>query len=359
MPGARLCPPVCHLVPPSRRRSALATLFTGLGLATLLTAALGLCSGSVSVPFEDLAAALTGGLPDANYHQQIIVDLRLPRVLLALLVGASLACAGAAMQGLFRNPLADPGLVGVASGAAFGAVMVIVLSDLLQTPNALTPYLLPIGSFAGGLAAAGIAIRLSRHLGETRTATLLLAGLAINAITGAGIGLLIQVAGDTALREATFWLFGSLSKVGWTELAIAGPILLAILIWLPREARALNILLLGEAEAAHLGVPVERFKRRVTTLIVLAVAASVALAGVIGFVGLIVPHLLRLVSGADHRILLPASALAGGILLTLADVAARTAMPPAEVPIGILTALIGGPFFLFLLVRLRGRTELW
>ena len=325
----------------------------------MLAAVLGLVSGSVAIPAGEVLDALTGADSGQGRFSQIVLDLRLPRVLLALLVGAGLATSGAAMQGLFRNPLADPGLVGVASGAALAAVTVIVLGGQWRLSPTLVPYLVPIGAFGGGLAAAAIAVRLSNHVGETRTATLLLAGLAINAIAGAGVGLLIQMAGDTALREATFWLFGSLSKGGWRELSVAGPILLLTLFWLPREARALNVLLLGEAEATHLGIHVERLKLRVTALIVVAVATSVALAGIIGFVGLIVPHLLRLLCGPDHRILLPASALAGGALLAMADVLARTAMSPVEIPIGILTALIGGPFFLMLLIRLRGRTELW
>jgi iron complex transport system permease protein len=335
-------------------------LFAVLFALALAAATLGLFSGEIEVRLDDLIASLgvTGAVADPTAIS-VLRDLRLPRVLLALSVGAALACAGAAMQGLFRNPLADPGLVGVASGAALAAVATIVGSRSLALPGAWLPFATPVAAFVGGLLAAGLAARLASHEGYTRTATLLLAGLAINAIAGAGIGLLTQIAGDAALREAMFWLFGSLAKSGWTEFLVAAPLLAVVLILLPREARALNALLLGESEAAHLGVDVEALKRRVTLLIVLAVAVCVALAGVIGFVGLIVPHLLRLLLGPDHRALLPAAALGGAALLGFADLAARTWMAPAELPVGILTALIGGPFFLGLLIQLRGKVEAW
>ncbi|MGQ0697972.1 MAG: FecCD family ABC transporter permease [Panacagrimonas sp.] len=334
--------------------------FAGLAAAVILAALFGMTTGTMNIPLSALWQALRSPADSANLAiSSVIWDLRLPRTILALLVGSALACAGAAMQGLFRNPLADPGLVGVASGAALAAVAAIVIGRGLDLPPRWTPFLIPVASFVGGLAAASLAARLASVDGYTRTATLLLAGLAINAIAGAGIGLLIQIAGDTALREATFWLFGSLAKSGWPELSVAAPILLLVLFLLPREARALNTLLLGEAEAAHLGVNVEALKRRVTALIVLAVAVCVALAGVIGFVGLIVPHLLRLVLGPDHRGILPGAALGGAALLGFADIAARTWLSPAELPVGILTALIGGPFFLVLLLRLRTRVDTW
>lgn len=263
------------------------------------------------------------------------------------------------MQGLFRNPLADPGLVGVSSGAALAAVAAIVFASSITVETKWVPLLTPAASFVGGLLAAWLAARLASAAGEARTATLLLAGLAVNAIAGAGIGLLTQISGDAALREVTFWLFGSLAKSGWTELAIGAPLLIVVLVMLPRDARALDALLLGEAEAEHLGIDVEALRRRVTTLIVLAVAVSVALAGIIGFIGLIVPHLLRLMLGPEHRGLLPSAALGGAALLASADLAARTWLAPAELPVGILTALIGGPFFLGLLIQMRGRIETW
>ena len=355
---------MCRMSPltnSARRRGR--WIFFALSSGVMVASALALSSGAVDVPAADLIRLLHASDTVDPAHASVVLDLRLPRVLLGLLVGAALACAGTAMQGLFRNPLADPGLVGVASGAALAAVAAIVLvrelTQGLPILAVLGPWFTPLASFAGGLAAAALAARLASHDGYTRTATLLLAGLAINAIAGAGIGLLTQLAGDAALREAIFWLFGSLAKSGWKELAVGGPVLLLVLLWLPREARALNALLLGEAEAGHLGVDVERLKRRVTALIVLAVATAVALAGAIGFIGLVVPHLLRLLLGPDHRALLPASALGGALLLVLADLGARTWLAPAELPVGILTALVGGPFFLALLMRFRNRVEAW
>lgn len=342
------------------RRNAIA-IYLALALLAVGAGLLGLMSGTIDLPLHEVLAALglpTGSPSDAT-AQAVIIDLRLPRITLAFLIGATLSCAGTAMQGLFRNPLADPGLVGVASGAALAAVATIVTAQHLHLPARWVPFATPVAAFAGGLAAALLAARLASSDGYTRSATLLLAGLAINSIAGAGVGLLTQVAGDAALREAMFWLFGSLSKSGWNELVVAAPILIAMLLLIPRDARALNALLLGENEAMHLGVDVERLKRRVILLIVVSVATCVALAGVIGFVGLVVPHLLRLVLGPDHVRLIPASALGGAALLALADWAARIIVSPAELPIGILTALIGGPFFLGLLIRLRGRVEAW
>lgn len=337
------------------------TVFAGLVVCALLAAALGLTAGALPITTGELIATLAAPFERSGGPVGSVVwDLRMPRVLLALLVGSSLACAGAAMQGLFRNPLADPGLVGVSSGAALAAVAVIVgAAHLPALTGQWLALSIPVAAFLGGLAAAALATALASVDGETRPATLLLAGLAINAIAGAGIGLLMQVSGDAALREATFWLFGSLSKSGWTELGFAAPILIGVLVLLGREARALNTLLLGDAEAAHLGVDVDALRRRVSMLIVLAVAVCVALTGIIGFVGLVVPHLLRLVLGPDHRGLLPGAALGGAVLLLIADLAARSLLAPVELPIGVLTALVGGPFFLVLLIRQRDRIEAW
>lgn len=321
-----------------------------LALPTLLAALLGLSVGALALPFTQVLGALGLPLPAGEIERAAVLHIRLPRVLLALLVGAALAQAGAALQGLFRNPLAEPGLVGVSSGAALAAVAVIVL---LEAPA----WLLPAAAFAGGLAAAAAVARIAHSGGYTRVATMLLAGLALNALAGAGIGFLSFVADDAALRTLSFWMFGSLGKAGWPEIALAAPLLLAALLLIPREARALDALLLGEAEAAHLGVDVEAVKRRLLLLCVLAVAVSVSLAGIIGFVGLVVPQLLRLWAGPGHRLLLPASAWLGALLLVLADLAARTMLAPVELPIGVLTALVGAPFFLALILRYRDSAE--
>jgi iron complex transport system permease protein len=343
-----------------------APLPTAIFLAALCVAAAvaGLVVGPLDIGFSQIAGSLLhplgldlGAVPEPQ-QSATVLQIRLPRVVLGLLVGAALAQAGAALQGIFRNPLADPGLVGVSSGAALAAVAVIVLGEPLHLFDRVPArFVLPLATFAGGAAATALVLRLALVDGTTRVGTLLLAGLALNAIAGAGIGFFSQIATDTSLRSLTFWMFGSLGKAGWAEIFVAAPLLLAALVLIPRDARALDALLLGEAEAGHLGIDVESLKRRLTLLVVLAAGAAVALAGIVAFVGLIVPHLIRLWSGPGHRSLLPASALLGALLLTLADALARVAMTPAELPIGILTALIGGPFFLALLVRHRHEIE--
>lgn len=337
-------------------------LLLALALLCLLAALLGLAVGPLDIAPARIAGALLhplglGAAPEPR-EQATILQIRLPRVVLALLIGAALAQAGAAMQGIFRNPLADPALVGVSSGAALAAVAVIVLGDSAGLFQLLPPrVVLPAATFLGGAAATWLVMRIAMVDGYTRVGTLLLSGLALNAIAGAGIGFFSHVASDTALRSVTFWMFGSLGKVGWAEIAVAAPLLVIPLLLIPRDARALDALLLGEAEAGHLGVDVERLKRRLTFLVVLAAGSAVALAGIVAFVGLIVPHLVRLWAGPGHRQLLPASALLGALLLTLADTAARVVLAPTELPIGILTALVGGPFFFLLLLRRRGEIE--
>lgn len=302
-----------------------------------------------------IAIDWTGLLAPDGAQATALFELRLPRVLLALLIGAVLAQSGAVTQALFRNPLAEPGLIGVSAGAALAAAIVYTrLGDL----GAWRGLLLPMAAFVGGLLAAIVVLRLAQHDGITRMTTMLLAGTAINAFVAALIGLLATSADDPGLRGFTLWMYGNLGRAGWDEIAVIGPVLLLLLLWLPREARALDALLLGEAEAMHLGIPVERLRRRILIAVVLATAAAVSLAGIIGFVGLIVPHALRLIAGPGHRLLLPASALAGAALLVLADTVARTVAAPAEWPVGALTSAIGAPFFLFLLLRLRDRAGL-
>lgn len=343
-----------------RRRRLLLLLLVG---AVIVAALLGLALGPIAISPERVLGALFPPLGRqlspaiGRFESTAVLDLRLPRVALALLVGASLAQAGAAMQGLFRNPLADPGLVGVASGAALAAAMTILLS------RAIAPWaqalITPVAAFAGGLAVATAASRVARSEGYTRVTTLLLAGLAANALAAAGIGFIVSVADPGALRSISFWMFGSLAKAGWPEIAVGAPLMIGVLLWLPRQARALNALLLGEAEARHLGVDVEKLKRRLLAAIVLAVSCCVALSGLIGFIGLLAPHWVRLWAGPDHRLLLPASALGGAALLAFADLASRLAFAPQELPVGILTAALGAPFFLYLLLRHRDRVETW
>lgn len=290
--------------------------------------------------------------PTSEAEVTVIWQLRLPRVLLGLSLGAALATAGAVLQGLFRNPLADPGLVGVSAGAAFGAVLAVVLGAWLAIAW-LQPWLLPIAALAGGFAAVWLVYRIARVDGRTHLATLLLAGIALNALSGAGVGFLIYLATDEQLRRFTFWTLGSLHNATWMKVFISTAVILPTLFWLPRHAKELNAMLLGETEAWHLGVNVQKLKRVLVFSCAVLVGSAVAAAGMIGFVGLVVPHVMRLLFGPDHRIVLPASALGGALLLVLADLAARSLNAPSEIPVGILTALIGAPFFLFLLLRQR------
>jgi len=298
-----------------------------------------------------------GSASDGSHVDSIITSIRLPRALLGMLVGAALGASGAAIQGLFRNPLADPGLIGVSGGAALAAVTVIVLGGTELGPliNWMGPYSLMLAAFAGGFITTLLVAHIaSSRTGGTSTSTLLLVGIAINIITGAGIGIFTYMADDTQLRTLTFWSMGSLGGALWEVVLSAGSLIIIVLLLLPTLARPLNALLLGESEARHLGIDVDRVKRRVMLLSALAVGASVAATGMIGFVGLVVPHLVRLTLGPDHRYLLPASALLGGLFLLVADMLARTLIAPAELPIGLLTSIIGGPFFIALIIA-QGR----
>ncbi|MBV6288721.1 FecCD family ABC transporter permease [Pseudomonas aegrilactucae] len=321
---------------------------------------LSLALGPVSLPLLDTVRAglrLLGVPIDAQGLEQaelILGQIRLPRTLLGLVVGAVLALSGVAMQGLFRNPLADPGLVGVSSGAALGAAIAIVGGNWMGgIPDAFAPYLLSLCAFLGGLGVTALVYRLGRRDGQTSVATMLLAGIALTALAGSAVGLFTYLADDATLRTLTFWNLGSLNGASYQRLWPLLLVAVVVALWLPRRAQALNALLLGESEARHLGIEVEKLKRELVFCTALGVGAAVAAAGLIGFIGLVVPHLVRLLAGPDHRVLLPASLLAGASLLLFADLIARLALAPAELPIGIVTAFIGAPFFLFLLVRGR------
>ena len=312
--------------------------------------------GPLSLSAADVAGSvqrLITGQPLEGTTDWVVRELRLPRALLAALIGAGLAVAGCITQGVFRNPLADPGLIGVSGGAALAAVSVIVLSgSLLSGWTGLTgPFALPLAAFAGALAVTWLIYRLGTHNGQTQVALMLLAGVAINVVVGAATGLLTYLADDQQLRDLTFWSMGSLAHGGWTEiLALVVFVLLPILLLL-RHARLLNAMMLGESVAAHLGFDVQRQRRWLLAGAALMAGSAVAIAGVIGFIGLVIPHLIRLLSGPDHRLLLPQSALAGASLLLLADTACRLIIAPAELPVGLMMALMGGPVFILLLIR--------
>jgi iron complex transport system permease protein len=323
---------------------------------------LALAIGAFPIAPSNVVSILGAGVglvaPETVDAQQAAVlwSIRMPRVLLGAAVGAGLAVAGALMQGLFRNPIADPGLIGVTSGAALAAAFVIVLGGVF--PGTLIRdfgnYLLPVAAFVGGAVAAFVVKQVATRDGVTSIFTMLLAGIAISALASAGIGLLAYVATDTQLRLLTFWTLGSLGSANWSVVAIVG-FAIAIALMISRKLAApLNALALGEFEAKHLGVDVQRMKNIVLLVALAAVGVSVAFCGMIGFIGLVAPHCVRLLCGPYHRMLLPASALLGATLLVAADLVGRTIVAPAELPIGILTALLGVPFFVILLRRQRG-----
>ncbi|MGI8871329.1 MAG: FecCD family ABC transporter permease [Candidatus Limnocylindria bacterium] len=334
-----------------------------LGSAVLLVGIVGVVAvglGSVGISLDDTARILAHralGLPLPTTwsptSETIILELRLPRVLTAMLVGGALATAGTVFQAIFRNPMADPYVIGTAAGASLGAVLGI-LAPLLVPALAIgagSEWLglgvVQVLAFAGGLTTVLVVFAVARSAGRVPVVTLLLTGYAVSSILAAAVALLMFVAGR-ALASIVAWLMGSLAGGSWSQLAIAAPLALGSMALLTLRWRQLNLLLLGDRQAEHLGLDVEREKLMLTVLASLATSAAVAISGTIGFIGLVVPHLLRLVIGPDHRLLLPAAALVGAALLALADLAARLA---GGVPVGVLTALIGAPFFVWLLRR--------
>lgn len=322
-------------------------------LSVLLVAAMfsGLLVGAYELSIPKLWAALLGPTEDMSHF--LIWNIRIPRVLLAAAVGGGLAIAGAAIQGLFRNPLADPSIVGISSGAMLFAVLALVfLSTALSSlANSLQQWTISIFAFIGALLTTLLVYRIGSRKGRVQVASMLLAGIAITAFAGAITGYLVYKSDESQLRDITFWTLGSISGANWIQLSIVGPLVIIGSILIQRDARALNAILLGEKEAAYLGFKVEQVKQRVVILAALVVGACISVTGLIGFVGLVIPHLLRLIWGTDYRGLLVYSALLGGTFLVLADNLARTIVAPAELPIGILTALIGAPFFVWLLLR--------
>ena len=320
----------------------------------------GLNSGAVDIPIEtiiDLGFEVFQSSDKDTVSQQvktILLDIRLPRICLAILIGAILAISGAVMQGLFRNPLAAPSLIGVSSGASVGASVVIVLAGAwLQSNTALGLSLVAVGAFIGSFLVTVLVYRLSTSALGTSVTTMLLAGIAVSALAGAVSGLLSYYADNEMLRQISIWQMGNLSTANWQRVLVLAVVAILVLSLFPRESKSLNALLLGESEARHLGIDVQQVKRKLILLTTLGIGTAVAIGGMIGFVGLIVPHIVRLLIGPDHRWLLPVSALAGGVLLLLADTIARIIIAPTELPTGILTAILGAPFFIMLLVQQR------
>jgi len=322
-----------------------------------VTIVLGLMTGPLFISWADMWLILTGsGI--ANAQDTLVVEIiRLPRIILSLLVGGILATCGALLQGLFRNPLADPALIGVSAGASVGASLVIVFGSMWFTNGVLLGLsAISMGAFFGALITSVIIFRLATGPRGTSVATMLLAGIAISALAGAATNTLGYLADNDMLRRMSLWQMGNLDGANWDRVGICGCAAILLAVLAPRESGALNAMLLGESEARHLGVNVEWLKRRLIIYSAIGVAISVAVAGVIAFVGLMIPHLIRLLVGPDHRHLIPLSAIAGAILLIAADTLARIVIAPAELPVGVVTAILGAPFFLWLLVLQRGRS---
>lgn len=337
-----------------------AAVLAALAAAVVVAILLGISVGAVSVPVGRILAVVAslfdGSAVVDSGERSVVLLIRLPRVLLGLVVGAALGMAGLLSQALFRNPLADPGLIGVSGGAALAAVATIVLGTAaIGAPltRLAGPYMLPLAAFLGALLATLAIFRLASDGGRVAVATLLLIGVAVNALAMTGIGFLTYLSDDQQLRMLTFWSMGALGSASWPMVAVVLPVGLAAVLAALRFAPALDLLQLGEAEARHLGVDVERLKRRAVLAIALLIGIAVASAGIIGFVGLVVPHLVRLLTGPGHRWVAPGAALLGAGLVLVADVLARLLMAPAELPIGLVTSALGAPFFLVLLLRRR------
>ncbi|MCT7356377.1 iron ABC transporter permease [Streptomyces sp. 15-116A] len=346
-------------VPVRGRRSVAWLLTAGLVTALVVLIPVAAGTGAYPVPVADVLASVLhriglGGTELDRIAESVLWNVRFPRIVLALLVGASLGCAGALMQGVFGNPLAEPGVIGVSSGAAVGAVAAIALGL-----NFLGTWTVPALAFFAGLATVLLVYAMARSGGRTEVVTLILTGIAVNAFAGALIGLFLFFADTAAINQITFWQLGSLSQATWPKVLAVLPCAALGLAVAPLYARRLDLLALGERPARHLGVDVERLRIVLVLVIALLTAAAVSVSGIIGFVGLVVPHLLRMAAGPGHRFLLPGSALLGALVLLAADLTARTVAEPAELPLGVLTALLGSPFFFWLLRRTRRRQGGW
>jgi len=334
---------------PSARRITI--LFTVLGIGLVVAVLLSAALGQMQIPIVEAVGSLCrragldcGAAPSHLNTDAVLWEVRFPRIVLAVFVGAALAAAGAIMQGVFGNPLADPGIVGVSSGAAIGASLMIVTG--LAAGSAWN---IPLGAFVTGVATALLIYSLSRTRGRTQVITLILVGVAVNAFGGAALALMTFAADTNQREQIVFWQMGSLAGALWEQIAIVLPLLAIGLLFAFLVSGRLDLLSLGDDAARHLGLNIERLRIQAILIVSILTATAVAFAGIIGFVGLVVPHVIRMVMGPGHKVLVPASALGGALLLVVADTVARTAIPYAELPLGMLTALVGGPFFFSLI----------
>ncbi|EGR4672722.1 iron ABC transporter permease [Vibrio parahaemolyticus] len=340
-----------------RRIPLSTTLITLSGFLAFIAIA-SITVGPMNISFTDSLRGLIGAHSELAPHIQLVInEIRLPRTILCMFIGAILAICGVVMQGLFRNPLAEPGIIGVSAGAALGgAFAIVVFAEFSQNhPQLMNLAALPLFAFLGGALTTVLVYWLGTNKFGTSVTIMLLAGVAISALSGAAIGFLNFSADDQMLRDLTLWSMGSLAGANWAGIGLSSVTLVVLLFWFHKKAMSLNALLLGESEARHLGVPVQKLKRQLILLSAVGVGVTVSICGAIGFIGLVIPHLGRMLAGPDHRTLLPISALLGALLLTCADMSARVLLAPAELPVGIVTALIGAPFFIYLLFQQRGK----
>lgn len=347
------------LLRPGHGRPLPATVvLPGLGLLLAAVVVVAVGAGAYVVDTPEVVSILLRPLTDIAAVDPVAVDvvtqIRLPRVLLGVVIGAGLGVAGALLQGMFGNPLAEPSIVGVSAGAAVGGVTAIALGA-----TALGAWVLPAAAFVGGLSTTLLVYLGARSGGRTETVTLVLTGIAVNALAGALIGLAMFLADDAELRSITFWSLGSLATATWRTLGIAAPLVAFGTVAAMWFTRPLDLLALGEQQAGHLGVDVGRLRLQLVSVVAVLTAAGVAVAGIISFVGLVVPHVVRLLAGPRHRVTVPASALGGALVLTAGDLLARTVAVPAEIPLGVVTAVLGAPVFLYLLRTTRRQQGGW
>lgn len=338
------------------RHISLTTFVTALMVTLGVTAIFSVTVGPMNISTSDTLSSLFQ-LGNLEPHIDVVIrEIRLPRTLLCMLIGAILALCGVVMQGLFRNPLAEPGIIGVSAGAALGgAIAIVLLSPLtMLSASMMNLAVLPVASFVGGALATGLVYKMGSNQFGTSVTIMLLAGVAISAISGAAIGYLNFLADDQTLRDLSLWSMGSLAAANWNSITLATVTLALLYGYFSTKAMPLNALLLGESEARHLGIEVQKLKRALIVFSAIGVGITVSICGAIGFIGLVIPHLGRMLAGPDHRKLIPISVLLGALLLTLADMIARVAVTPAELPVGIVTAAIGAPFFIYLLFKQKG-----
>ena len=330
----------------SRQRHLLLTFLISLIVSALL--AVTVVSFKISV-FDILLGKLD------ELGSTILYTIRMPRVMLAAFVGASLAISGACLQGLFRNPLADPGLIGVSAGAALGAAFAIVFSSRFISLDFLGPYLIPFSAIIGSASVIIILFVITKGFGYDGVTYMLLAGIAVNAIAGVGIGVLTYISDDSELRSLTFWTMGSFGGVTWPLIMPAIVVILFSIVWIIGLSRKLDLIQLGDVEASRLGINIKKVRFGVIISSAVVVGISVALSGMIGFVGLVVPHLVRILGGVNHLYVLIGSAIFGSILMVISDMMCRVIISPAELPVGLITSGLGSPFFLWLIFKMRTR----